>query len=102
MEEYLLGKDEEWRLYHLFHARLRLALMRGARKSYLRFYRRREFCSLRKGGVGGIAVGHGVSVKCLHLQIASYLGTGSHPAAEWLLENIRQWECGMGSCVPKR
>ena len=102
MEEYLLGREDEWRRYHLLHARLRLALMLGPRKSFLRFYKRREFSALRRGGVGGIAVRRFVSVKCVHLQIASYLGTGSHPAAEWLLENIRQWECGTGSCVPKQ
>jgi hypothetical protein len=102
MEKYLLGREKEWRRYHLLHARLRLASMRGTRKSFLRFYRRREFGSLRGRGVGGIAVRHGVSVKCVHLQIASYLGTGSHPASGWLIENIRQWECGTGSCVPKQ
>jgi hypothetical protein len=102
MEEYLLGREDEWRRYHLLHARLRLALMRGSRKSFLRFYKRREFGSLRGGGVGGIAVRRVVSVKCVHLQIASYLGIGSHPASEWLLENIRQWECGTGSCISKQ
>ncbi|MDR1138022.1 MAG: DUF501 domain-containing protein [Synergistaceae bacterium] len=102
MGKYLVGKKEEWRRYHLFHARLRLAATPGARKSFLRFYRRREFASLRGGGVGGIAKKNDISVKCVHLQIASYLGTGSHPAEEWLLENIRQWECGTGLCVPKR
>jgi hypothetical protein len=102
MEEYLGGREEEWRRYHLFHARLRLGAMPCARKSFLRLYKRREFGSLRGSGVGGIAVGKRVSVKCVHLQIASYLGAGGHPASEWLLGNIRQWECGTCSCVPKR
>jgi hypothetical protein len=102
MEKYLRGREGEWKCYHLFHARLRLASMRRARKSFLRFYRKREFAALRGGGVGGIAERDRVSVKCVHLQIASYLGMGGHPAEEWLSENIERWECGTGSCVSKR
>jgi hypothetical protein len=102
MEKYLDGMEEEWMRYHLLHARLRLASMRCSRKSFLRFYKKREFGSLRRGGVGGVAVRNGVSIKCVHLQIASYLGTHSHPASEWLLENIWQWECETGVCVQKR
>jgi hypothetical protein len=34
------------------------------------------------------------------LQIASYLGTGRHPAAEWLNGNVPSWNCSNGICEP--
>lgn len=89
-----------WQRYHLLHASLRLALAGASRREFLRCRRPRIFSSLRGKGVGGISyIDSGVFVKCLHLQIASYLGTGSHPAYQWLNENVGMWECEWGECA---
>lgn len=91
---------EQWRRYHALHATLRLSLLSEAKKEFLRARRRRLYRSLCKGGVGGISYGGGeIFVKCLHLQIASYLGMGRHPAARWLEENMESWECPAGLCA---
>jgi hypothetical protein len=102
MQIVLEGRAEEWRRYHMLHAALRLAFMGRVRKKYLRRYARRSYESLRRGGVGGIAPRPGVTVKCLHLQIASYIGVGFHPASDLLERSIPAWECGNGECAPRK
>jgi hypothetical protein len=100
MEVFLEGKEALWRRYHVFHSRLRVAAMNDARKDFLRIYAPRKFGSLRRSGVGGISyIAAPVAVKCLHLQIASYLGLGFHPASDWLMGKIPCWECADGICV---
>ncbi|NLD05210.1 MAG: DUF501 domain-containing protein [Synergistaceae bacterium] len=50
-------------------------------------------------GVGGINwqdAPH--AVKCLHLQVATWLGWRYHPAADWLKEQLEETECGCGIC----
>lgn len=95
------GAEKEWMDYHVLHARLRLSLMSGAEKKFLRIYKRGLYRALCRGGVGGIGyAAGGFFVKCLHLQVASYLGMRRHPASGWLMENIRPgWECASGACV---
>ena len=92
------AKRNEWTRYNLRHAALRLALMPGARKEFLSKYGRRKFDALRRGGVGGIA-DFSCRVKCIHLQLASFLGMGYHPASAWMLRNVEVWECGGGYCA---
>lgn len=94
------SKAAEWLRYHASHARLRLSLMGDSQKGYLRTYRRGLYRAICRGGVGGISYAAGeIFVKCLHLQVASYLGMRRHPATEWLVENIGSWECETGACV---
>ena len=88
----------EWVKYNLCHAALRIALMPEARRVFLSRYERRRFDVIRRGGVGGIA-DFSRGVKCIHLQLASYLGMGYHPASAWMRENIEAWECCDGCCV---
>jgi hypothetical protein len=40
-------------------------------------------------------------VKCLHLQIASYLGARFHPASDWLESSVSSWECDGCQCCLK-
>ena len=50
-------------------------------------------------GVGGINwrdVPH--AVKCLHLQVATWLGWRYHPAEDWLKEQLEVTECACGIC----
>ena len=72
------------------------------RKNFDMRYARRRFDALRRGGVGGIADSGRPTVKCIHLQMASYLGTGFHPASDWMSERIARWECAEGFCVMKQ
>ena len=100
MEAELASRGEEWRLYNLSHARMRLSLLPDRRRAFLLRYSRRMYDSIRGGGVGGVANFPRRSVKCVHLQIASYLGTGRHPAADWLDRNVPSWNCPDGICSP--
>jgi hypothetical protein len=56
------------------------------------------FDAIRLGGVGGIARYSRGAVKCVHLQMASYLGAGNHPAGDWLDRHTGSWECAGGYC----
>jgi hypothetical protein len=80
---------------------LRLMSVCGARKAFLRRYARGMYDSIRRGGVGGIADVASRRVKCLHLQLASYLGMGFHPASGWIASHVLRFECGEGSCSLK-
>jgi len=91
---------EQWLSYHASHALLRLSLLSYAKKKYLRERRPGLYRALCSGGVGGIDYSGGEPyVKCLHLQLASYLATGRHPASAWLEERVRGWECDTGICA---
>jgi hypothetical protein len=99
MEARLSDRSREWRRYGTEHALLRLSLLGFARVKFLRERRPSIFKALMWTGVGGIARGGGGAfVKCIHLQIASFLGLGRHPAEDWLRENVSPWECEKGSC----
>ena len=51
-------------------------------------------------GVGGISWRAMPSAaKCLHLQTATMLGLGSHPAEEWLRAKLGFMECGGAPCL---
>ena len=92
------GGGGEWAMYNLRHAALRMALLPKARKVFLSRYERRRFDAIRRGGVGGIA-DFSCRVKCIHLQLASYLGMGYHPASDWIARHVGVWECGDGFCA---
>ena len=96
------AKWADWIEYHEAHTRLRLALLPDGRKNYLRRFRPSLFKALRRGGVGGIsyqAYHRGTFyVKCIHLQTASYLALGRHPASRWLDDSIGAWECDRLLC----
>ncbi|MBR4400182.1 MAG: DUF501 domain-containing protein [Synergistes sp.] len=51
-------------------------------------------------GVGGIDT-HSApnAVKCLHLQTATWLGMGKHPAEFWLKQKLGPLECASGKCA---
>jgi hypothetical protein len=100
LEASLVGQEEVWRRYNLAHVRLRLNTISKVRKIFLRRYGRRRFDAIRLVGMGGIADFTRLCVKCIHLQIASYLGFGYHPALEWLCGVVSRWECDEGICAP--
>ena len=50
-------------------------------------------------GVGGIDTRSAPNaVKCLHLQTATLLGMGEHPAEQWLIRKLGPLECEAGKC----
>lgn len=98
--EALKGFQADWNEYHKMHARLRLSLLSPGRKKFMRIYRRSRYRSLQRGGVGGICYEwNDFSVKCLHLQMASFLAVGHHPAEKWLLNRVSSWECPDCRCM---
>jgi hypothetical protein len=100
MKSELNARCGEWARYNLCHAMLRIALMTRARKVFLSRYERRRFDVIRRGGVGGIA-DFSCRVKCIHLQLASYLGMGYHPVSAWMRRHVEVWECGEGFCAAR-
>ena len=91
--------EEGWHRYNVSHAALRVSLLKKQERTFLHRHRSRIYNSLRRGGVGGISFSRDkLHVKCLHLQIASYLGMRYHPAESWLQENVSAWECSGAMC----
>lgn len=86
LEEYIISRGlvHEWRRYNIEHQVLRLRLCGNSAGSFMRRFKTKIYRDVMRGGVGGIRVGSGVNVKCLHLQTASFIGMGYHPAGEWL------------------
>lgn len=97
LEEFLRDRAMEWFDYHRHYAALRLFLLGEERGEALRREHERIWERLVGGGVGGIeyAPGH-VAVKCLHLQVGTWLGMGDHPARSWLQERVAPLECERG------
>ena len=109
LEEYIVSHNlvHEWRRYNIIHQVIRLGLGGERMNEFVRRYRGRIFRDVMRGGVGGIrvctlpapsGVGEGVNVKCLHLQTASFIGLGFHPAGEWLKSKGLFGECDSCFC----
>jgi len=83
------------------HRLVRMALLPPSRLNFLRRFKPQIFDRLRRGGVGGIrhepdGGGAGISpvrVKCIHLQVASWLALRRHPGEEWLKERGLGQDC---------
>lgn len=94
---------DAWIAFNVLHQRLRLAMLSPVRQKFLRSYKARLFDSLRRGGVGGIrcqgsVLEREVHVKCLHLQVASWLTLRYHPGELWLAENGLGQDCDGKMC----
>ncbi len=101
LEDFLRGDRSAWIDYQMSHGVLRVSMIPEARRSFMRKYRRPLWDVLRKGGIGGIDYGRSedLSVKCLHLQIASWLALGHHPGGSWLRENLPETHCHDRRCL---
>lgn len=99
LERRRLEHPAQWTEYNLFHARLRLLLVQPASARFLRKRRKGVWDTLRRGGTGGIdylSPSRG-GAKCLHLQAASWLALGFHPAGEYLREVLDPLHCAAPS-----
>ena len=96
----------EWRRYNLLHQAVRLELTRKCERRFMFRHRRKIYRSVMRSGVGGIKQGDAVSVKCLHLQAASFIALGRHPGSKWLRSKGLCSDCGgehscCQSCSPR-
>ncbi len=93
--------DREWREYNLMHQVIRLSLLDELTRGYLRKYHGHVFRSVTRSGIGGMRLGENICVKCLHLQTASFIALGRHPAGEWLKEKGLCGQCTEALCAKK-
>ncbi|MBR0094149.1 MAG: DUF501 domain-containing protein [Synergistaceae bacterium] len=94
------GLELEWRRYNFIHQAVRLSLLNRNVSRFMRKYRGKIFKTLIRGGIGGMRYDcESVNVKCLHLQTASYLGLGFHPASEWLRSKGLCGDCSIELCA---
>ena len=99
LEAFMTSRDmlHEWRSYNLLHQVIRLDL--AGKCSAFRKYHAKVFRSVMRSGIGGMKQGDIISVKCLHLQTASFIALGRHPGGEWLEQNGLCGDCsGTHSC----
>lgn len=100
LENYMSGRNlnHEWRKYNLIHQIVRLELLTSNQKKIIRKYHNHIFRRVINSGIGGIRYTDKITVKCLHLQIASYIALGYHPAEEWLKDKKLCGECKTCMC----
>lgn len=103
LEKWLIknNKFKQWRDYNILHQKIRLNLLNYDTKKFLSRFKPEIFKRLRRGGIGGIdflSLNKNIYVKCLHLQIASWLALDFHPAAEWLKVRGLNSECDNCLC----
>ena len=99
LEEFMTARNmfHEWRRYNLQHQVIRLVLAGKCR--VFRKYHAKVFRSVMRSGIGGMKQTGIISVKCLHLQTASFLALGRHPGGEWLRQKGLCSDCsGARSC----
>ena len=80
----------DWETYNRLHTRIRVALANKRELDILESNNSalyEKFCD-DNIGIGGIKMNKEIQVKCLHLQIASFLSLGFHPGEDWLKEKI--------------
>ncbi len=87
------GKEEEWLLFNRVHSLARVFLLGPEMAKRLMEEDPPAWDALVSTGAGGIRPKKDVSVKCLHLQAASMIGLGWHPAGDWLMERLGEMEC---------
>ena len=87
LEAYMRDNNlyHKWQEYNYIHQVLRLNLLDKKLCAFMRKYHTKIFRTLIRSGIGGMIYGRDdINVKCLHLQTASFLGLGFHPAEKWL------------------
>ncbi len=94
IERCLAEKPQEWENYHGAAADFRMSLLSDWERDVLAPEGSPLRGALQKTGIGGIRPTGTPSAKCLHLQVASWLGLGFHPAENWLLTKLGCLDCG--------
>jgi hypothetical protein len=84
------NSKDDWEEYNRLHTKIRINLaskteLDTLKQKNMALYKR--FCD-DNIGIGGIKINKEVQVKCLHLQIASFISLGFHPGQDWFKDNI--------------
>ncbi len=90
------GVKNKYSEYNIFHQVIRIKLMGKIKCESMRRFKNKIFRNLIRGGIGGIMRNNTndfLTVKCLHLQVASFLALGTHPASDWLEKHKLNAEC---------
>ncbi len=101
LEEFLKERNlyKQWHEYNFLHQLIRLKLLNKNLCRFMRKYNGKIFKSLIRGGIGGMKYDiNNINVKCLHLQTASFIGLGFHPAGEWLASKKLCGDCSKSLC----
>lgn len=86
--------------FHKKYAELRTKLIYPEELEKIRAEHPAFLQSLSETGVGGINYSVSATApKCLHLQTASWLGMGEHPAIDWLHEELGELDCPENLCA---
>ncbi|MDR1379612.1 MAG: DUF501 domain-containing protein [Synergistaceae bacterium] len=86
----------EWIAFNMDHQRTRIALLPRSMSGFLRRFEPSTLDLLYRGGVGGIQYrsrGEPARVKCIHLQVASWLALRRHPGRPWLEDQGLGQDC---------
>lgn len=101
LENFMSSKAKDWSSYNVCLRALRISLLGTAERNFLRLRRRGRWEVLRRTLIGGIAgSGRRPVMKCLHLQVAAWLGIGYHPGKEWLSAKFPVLDCSDPSRYP--
>lgn len=89
LEEILASRREETDKWHRAYARLRKKTLNALSAEQLPAKQTARLYSVLDKGAGGIdnAKNPGAA-KCLHMQVAAWMGMGWHPAADWLEQRL--------------
>lgn len=99
LENSLKQQQETLQRWHSEYAALRVSLLHAEERAALAAERPAIWKSISETGVGGIDSAASASApKCLHLQAATWLGMGKHPAEDWLRAHLGALDCGRQSC----
>lgn len=106
LEKYLAERKKSYNDYNRLYALMRLALLSEAEKRVLKMYLPKLWRVISRSGIGGIAMGEKPTVKCLHLQTATYLSLPGHPGGAWFNKRLGKfdcdnWQCRIYSCYDK-
>ncbi|MDO5116024.1 MAG: DUF501 domain-containing protein [Synergistaceae bacterium] len=99
LETIFAADGEAVKKWHAAYAALRLSLIPPRGRERIKKMKPGIARVLSESGVGGINLKENPhAAKCLHLQTATLLGLGSHPAESWLRAELGAMECA-GSLV---
>lgn len=100
LESVFATMPDEIKKMHREYAALRVVLAGGKDSKIIAAMSDGMRRTIEESGVGGINwhdAPH--AAKCLHLQTATWLGIGAHPAQKWLSEKLCLIECVDGMCA---
>ena len=99
LEEIFRSKPLEIDNWHKSYQVLRKKLIDKRTEDFIETFSCKLLNQIFIKGVGGIDLKEvPFGVKCLHLQIATWLGMGKHPAEHWLSTQIGSIECQENLC----